>query len=253
MEYRVEELAQLAGVRVDTVRFYQTLGLLPSPERRGRFAVYSTVHLERLHRIRQLHDQGLTLQGVGRVLEREPAESASGDGASASLLAALNEVEGPRDYDRDELTRLSGFPPFLLAAAEQLGLLPAAQSGARYTESDLEALRAVKGILEAGFPLQDLLPLAREHAEHTERVADRAIELFERHVRRKDSTDAPGGEAVAETFRRLLPAVTALVAQHFQRTLIRRARSKLEDSGDREGLAAALDATERARLEVAWR
>ena len=39
MEYRVEELAATAGVRVDTVRFYQSRGLLPAPVRVGRIAV----------------------------------------------------------------------------------------------------------------------------------------------------------------------------------------------------------------------
>ena len=42
MEYRVEELAASAGVRVDTVRFYQGRGLLPAPRREGRVAFYQS-------------------------------------------------------------------------------------------------------------------------------------------------------------------------------------------------------------------
>ena len=48
MEFRVEALASAAGVRVDTVRFYQTKGLIPKPMRRGRVAIYGETHLERL-------------------------------------------------------------------------------------------------------------------------------------------------------------------------------------------------------------
>ena len=70
MEYRVEQLARAAGVSVDTVRFYQSRGLLPSPQRRGRAAFYSQQHLDRLRRIRRLNRRGLTLEAVGRVLDR---------------------------------------------------------------------------------------------------------------------------------------------------------------------------------------
>ena len=59
---------------------------------------------------------------------------------------------------------------------------------------------------------------------------------------------------MVEAFRRMLPAVTTLVAHHFQRTLVSRALARLERLGDRDGLRHALTATRDAgRLEVAWR
>lgn len=255
VEYRVEELARAAGVSVDTVRFYQSRGLLPTPERRGRIAVYSTSHLEILGRIRELNRQGLTLDAVRRVLQAAPdAQQADAPGsASTQLLAALAEAEGERTYTREELAERSGFPRFLLESLEQLGLLQPQAADDRYTAADLESLAAARSLLEAGIPLAQLLPLAQEHAAHIERITERAVELFESHVRRKGADDAPGGDAVAAAFRALLPAVTTLVAQHFQRTLIRRARVRLEDAGDRDALREALAETERARLKVAWR
>ena len=45
MRYRVEELAARARISVDTVRFYQTRGLLSLPEREGRVVFYSDEHL----------------------------------------------------------------------------------------------------------------------------------------------------------------------------------------------------------------
>jgi DNA-binding transcriptional MerR regulator len=254
VEYRVEELARAAGVSVDTIRFYQSRRLLPAPERRGRIAVYSTSHLQILERIRELNRQGLTLEAVRRVLRTSPRGKApQRKRASTELLAALAEAEGERTYTRDELAERSGFPRFLLDSVEQLGLLQPQSDGDRYTAADLESLAAARSLLEAGIPLAELLPLAQEHAAHIERVADRAVELFESHVRRKGSSDAPTGDAVAAAFRALLPAITTLVALHFQRTLIRRARLRLEDAGDRDALREALAETERARLQVAWR
>ncbi len=54
MNYRVDQLAARAGVSVDTVRFYQSRGLLPPPRRAGRVVLYADAHLARLRRIRAL-------------------------------------------------------------------------------------------------------------------------------------------------------------------------------------------------------
>lgn len=54
MSYRVEELAAEAGVSVDTIRYYQAKGLLPSPVRVGRVGWYGDDHVARLARIRRL-------------------------------------------------------------------------------------------------------------------------------------------------------------------------------------------------------
>jgi DNA-binding transcriptional MerR regulator len=68
MEYRVEEIAGAAQVRVDTLRFYQARGLLPAPRKRGRVAIYDDEHLERLRRIRQLQREGFSLAQIQRLL-----------------------------------------------------------------------------------------------------------------------------------------------------------------------------------------
>ncbi len=68
MEYRVGELAEAAGIGVDTVRFYQSRGLIPPPVRRGRFAIYSADHLDRVRRIRTLLDAGFSLAQIRRLL-----------------------------------------------------------------------------------------------------------------------------------------------------------------------------------------
>ncbi len=54
---------------MDTIRFYQGRGLLPSPERRGRTAIYDDSHLERLRQIRRLANSGLSLTVIRRVID----------------------------------------------------------------------------------------------------------------------------------------------------------------------------------------
>ncbi len=123
----------------------------------------------------------------------------------------------------------------------------------RYTEADLRSAEAGCLLLEAGVPLQELLDLAGRHAGHTQDTAERAIELFDRFVRRSGGDDPePSREAVTDAFRTLLPAVTTLVALHFQRTLITRARARIAREGGDEALEAALTHAGESRLKLSW-
>ncbi|MGH0036737.1 MAG: MerR family transcriptional regulator [Myxococcota bacterium] len=255
MNYRVDELAQAAGIRVDTVRFYQGKGLIPPPRREGRVAVYSEAHLERLRRIRDLVAQGFRLDQIKRVLDRQAVQGAGSGPESDSLLTALvDESVGARTLSRSELASEAGVPEVLVGAALSAGLVEALSIDGeeRFSEADLEMARSGLAILEAGFPLNELLDLAVEHARNVQGTTDRAIELFDRHVRK--GGDAPDDDAsVSDAFRRLLPLLTRLVAVHFQRTLVTRALERLSRSGDNGALEAALRATADSELEVACR
>lgn len=259
MEYRVDEIAKAAGIRVDTVRFYQGKGLIPPPRREGRAALYSERHLETLRRVRDLVSKGFRLDQIKRLMDRDPVGGASGvreaAAESESLLAALvDESVGGRTLTRSELASEAGVPEVLVAAALSAGLVEAIEVDGeeRFSEADLEMARAGLAILEAGFPLNELLDLAVHHARSVQGTADRAIELFDRHVRKSGPT-AQDDPAITEAFRRLLPLLTRLVAVHFQRTLVTRALDRLSRSGEHQALQAALEATADSELEVACR
>ncbi len=250
MQYRVPELAAAAGISVDTVRFYQARRLLPAPRRVGRHAVYDDRHLARLRRIRQLQREGYPLAVIRRLLD--PAARRT----DAALRRALATERGARVLSRSELAATSGVPEALITAVENAGIVDPVRVGARarYGDPDVEMARAALRILQEGFPLADLLGLAIHHAESAREVVDRAIEMFDRHVRRDRHGKEREPQTVVEAFRQLLPAVTMLVAHHFHRTLVARALARLERLGDETGLKHALAATaEAGRLEVAWR
>ena len=48
----MEQLAAACDVSVDTVRYYQSRGLVPPPTREGRVAWYDDRHAERIHEVR---------------------------------------------------------------------------------------------------------------------------------------------------------------------------------------------------------
>ncbi len=237
---RVEDLAEQADVSVDTIRFYQKRRLLPPPQREGRVAWYGPEHLERLVRIRELRAQGLTLALIGRVLSGDLDET------DAPLAVAVADTDAREELlTLTELAERSGVPAALLEAVAREGLLVArAHDGAdRYTTGDIAVVRAGLTLLEAGFPLSDLLALAREHNDATHAVAESAVALFDRYVRvplrTSDLGDAEKAQRLVDAFRELLPAVTSLVEHHFRRVLLAVAQTHLERVGEEHELAAA--------------
>jgi DNA-binding transcriptional MerR regulator len=60
-EYAIGELASLAGVTPRTIRYYVSIGLLPSPGQQGPGTRYGEGHLARLRLIRRLQREHLPL------------------------------------------------------------------------------------------------------------------------------------------------------------------------------------------------
>ncbi len=124
-------------------------------------------------------------------------------------------------------------PASLIQAVEREGIKLGRTVGGveRYTASDIEMVRGALRLLEAGLPLGELLSLARDANDAMVKLADRAIELFDEHVR-KPIRDTAGSDRAAaaqlvEAFDTLLPAVTNLVANHFRRVLLAEAEARL--------------------------
>jgi DNA-binding transcriptional MerR regulator len=68
-EYTIGELATLAGVTPRTIRYYVSIGLLPSPGQAGPGTRYGEGHLARLRLIRRLQREHLPLGEIAVRLE----------------------------------------------------------------------------------------------------------------------------------------------------------------------------------------
>ena len=242
----MDELAARSALSVDTVRFYQTKGLLGSPEREGRVAWYSDVHLERLVKIKELKVKGFTLEFIGRLLDHAL------DSADEALVAAVagavpqgESEEGRRRLSLEELAARTSVSPGLLQALEREGLLvPSASNGeSLFTESDVSAVKAGLELLEAGLPLSELLDLGRRHSKAMTETAERAVEVFVTFIRdpirASAESEADAAGRMVEAFRRMLEATTTLVAHHFRRQLLAVAQARIE----REGIDLNLEPT----------
>lgn len=91
----IGELARATGTKVVTVRYYERIGLLPTPRRTaGNYRAYEPHHLARLRFIRRCRDLGFTLDHVRELLELSSQEGkpcAEVDRIAAAQLADTEE------------------------------------------------------------------------------------------------------------------------------------------------------------------
>lgn len=228
----MEQLAATCEVSVDTIRYYQSRGLVPPPTKQGRVAWYDDRHAERIRQVRALRGKGLTLAAIERVLGdgNDPADA----DLALAVAAARGEAAEGELLTLDEFADRSGVPASLIQAVEREGIeLGRIQDGqTRYTAADIEMVRGALRLLEYGLPLGELLELARDTNRAMVALASRAVELFDTYVRKPIRDTAASDDAAAaqlvEAFDSLLPAVTNLVANHFRRVLLDQAEDRLE-------------------------
>ncbi|MBU2670189.1 MerR family DNA-binding transcriptional regulator [Actinoplanes bogorensis] len=130
--WSTQELADLAGTTVKTVRHYHSIGLLTEPERAANgYKRYATTHLVRLLRIRRLVDLGLPLSEIAgleasdtgleqtfRALDARFEESIARQQRIRAELAAIlgrsTLVDLPPGFDRTVGERSEAIRMFLL-------------------------------------------------------------------------------------------------------------------------------------------
>jgi DNA-binding transcriptional MerR regulator len=169
-EWRIDELAQRAGIPVDTIRYYQREGVLPSGERSGRSHRYGPDHLERLERIRALQARRFSLAAIGALLEHDEPGG----------LGALLTGEEDTTYDFDELVEAAGVDAELARAFADAGVLrdPTDHGRSAYDADDLRLLRAVADLSRLSVPTEALVELGRIYAEEFDRIHMRLVDLF---------------------------------------------------------------------------
>ena len=95
--YSLEQLAGLAGTNRRTIRYYIQLGLVDPPIGQTRGAYYTWQHLKRLLEIRELTEQGFSLERVQLLLDEprapEPAAATQRPG-SISVRSHLHLAAG---------------------------------------------------------------------------------------------------------------------------------------------------------------
>jgi DNA-binding transcriptional MerR regulator len=104
-ELKIGAVARASGVSVDTVRFYERVGVLAAPERtESGYRVYGPSTIERIRLTRELQAIGFTLTDVVDALAAHDADGAICESERWRLDTVLARV----DAKLAELTALRG-------------------------------------------------------------------------------------------------------------------------------------------------
>lgn len=211
-EYRMEELAEAAGITARTVRFYRERGLIPPPRREGRIAWYSDHHLARLRTIAGLLERGHTLNGIA---DLATAFDSGKDMSEVLGLAEIGEETPVRlspeelaDYFEGEVSAEN------LAAALDSGYL--AVDGDQIVHISRRLLDVSAALVRKGVPLAAVLEAGRRAREHTDALAELFITVMETHV----------GD---DSARELRPLAKSVVEAELSMALDRRLRAGSTD------------------------
>jgi len=90
----IGELARLTDTKIETIRYYERIGLLPVPARtRGNYRAYARPHLEWLSFIRRGRNLGFSLDEVRALLRLSDDRSQSCDEVDRIVRIHLTAVE----------------------------------------------------------------------------------------------------------------------------------------------------------------
>jgi len=183
-EMIIDELARRAGTTTRNVRLYQSRGLLPPPQRRGRVAYYSEEHLARLQLIGRLQERGFSLASIDQLLQAWGQNRGLNDilGFGERAVTGWNEEE----EQFLTLTQLAErFPdglqdPELFQRAVTLGLFETTDDGVRVPRPSL--LRVGETLIATGIPPEAVLAEMGKTKTHLQEIAASAVELFRRYI-----------------------------------------------------------------------
>jgi DNA-binding transcriptional MerR regulator len=169
-EYTIDELAAHTRVPSRTIRFYQSKGALLKPEIRGRKAIYTDVHVERLQLIGTLQDRGLRIRAIRDLVARIDSGELALDewlGLEAQLHARFVD-ESPKLLSAAELDAALGDQrPGLVHDLVRLGLLD--RQGDAYLATSMTLIQTLLKMEAAGIDLE---------------VAKQAVDLTRQHLSR---------------------------------------------------------------------
>ncbi|RZS37009.1 DNA-binding transcriptional MerR regulator [Herbihabitans rhizosphaerae] len=215
-EYRIEELARVAGTSVRNVRVYQDRALLPPPARRGRTAIYSDAHLSRLRLVINMLDRGYAFAHIKEML------TAWENGRSLADVLGLEEAIGARLVEErpvvvalSELRRMFGkqATPANIAKALKIGLLE--RHGRRLVVPNPALLDAGRELVELGVPLSEAISLAGAMQDDVDHVTGLVVRLVRKYVLDPRGPDwLPSGDELpyyTDLIGRLRPLLQSVV------------------------------------------
>ena len=242
-EYRVEELAEAAGIPVRTLRFYRERRLLPPPRREGRIAWYSEEHLARLRTIAALLERGHTLGGIADLIAAwEQGRTLDGVAERLGLEGALMgpwSEETPVRLTPQQLADYFGEDVSAgnLTASLEIGYI--AVDGEEVVHVSRRLLDASAALVREGVPLSAVLAAGREVRGHVDALADLFTKVIKDHVLGSlgplEAMEPDEVQRIAESLERLRPLAKNIVDAEMALAMERRVRAEIDAWMSRHG------------------
>ncbi len=177
----LEELSEVTGVAPRTIRYYQTQKLLQRPAKDatdGRLSRYGPEHVDRLALIGELHDRGLKLPAIRKLLDAGDPSARIADwlGLDDSLRGSWT-ADSPRLVDRSELsTLLSSTPTGTQGHFEHARLI--VRQGNAWLIPNPALLDLTIGLVAEGIRTDLVLEAGSILEQHLGKAAEQLIDLF---------------------------------------------------------------------------
>lgn len=109
---KIGELSRATGTNIETIRYYERIGLLPLPSRTGaNYRSYDGAHRSRLSFVRHSRDLGFTIAEIRSLLDLSDhpgRDCAEADRIATAHLRQVEEKIAQLSALRDELSRIVG-------------------------------------------------------------------------------------------------------------------------------------------------
>ncbi|GAB1811546.1 MerR family transcriptional regulator [Mycobacterium sp. MUNTM1] len=211
-EYRIDDLARLAGTTTRNIRVYRDRGLLPPPLRVGRIALFNDTHLTRLRLITSMLDRGYNIAHVREMLSAWEQGKNLGDVLGLeTAIAGTWTAEKPETVSLADAQRLVDDPnAFERLVALQLIRIDGTQ--ATITRPKLiEAFNEIRGY---GVKFDKLIDLHEQIVPEIDKISDMLVRAGAEHVldRIKPGEPLPADAEIAELITMLVRFRTQAVA-----------------------------------------
>ena len=109
---KIGELSRATGTNIETIRYYERIGLLPAPGRTAaNYRSYGDAHRARLAFVRHSRDLGFTIEEIRSLLDLSDNPTRECDEADRIATRHLEQVQekiAQLSLLRDELARIIG-------------------------------------------------------------------------------------------------------------------------------------------------
>lgn len=174
MELTIDQLAQRVGMTVRNIREWQTQGLVPPPERRGRIGVYGEWHIAVIKRVQRLQAEGFPLEVIKRLIDSAAGSENEVRQFVSQALGPFS-VSGSARLSRQDLRQRLGEGADALL--EELGLVSEADAEA-VSITDITTVRTLEDLVAAGMSLDHLVSTIVDTDAHQHEIARLVMDAF---------------------------------------------------------------------------